>query len=136
MAFLIGKIIGAIIGAAIGALIGALVVRFATNIVAKFIPPFSMAYKASFVGELATYLIGLLLGFIIGASGNQIGKVGYLLFVVIGFFVYAAILSPMIKHPETGPIGFGKACYVSLVQTITMIVIIGGVSLLVIAMIK
>lgn len=136
MAFLIGQIIGAVIGAAIGALIGALVVRFATNLVAKFIPPFGMAYKASFLGAIATYLIGFVLGFIVGASGNEFSGTGYLLLTVIGFFVYAAILGPMIKHPETGPIGFGKACLVSLAQVITMVVIIGGVVLLFAVMVK
>lgn len=136
MASLIGQIIGAVIGTAIGALVGALVVRFATNLVAKFVPPFGMAYKASFLGTLATYLIGFVFGAIVGATGNEVSSTGYILLTAIGFFVYAAILGPMVKHPETGPIGFQKAFLVSLAQVITMVVIIGGVVLLVSVMIK
>ena len=55
----------------------------------------------------------------------------YLLLMIVGFFVYAAVLGPLIKHPETGAIGFGKACLVSLVQVITMVVIISIVVLVV-----
>ena len=131
MGVLIGQIVGAIIGMAIGALVGALVVRFATNIVAKFVPPFGMAYLASFLGAVGTYLVGLILGQAMGISRNDMSGAQYLLLMIVGFFVYAAVLGPLIKHPETGAIGFGKACLVSLVQVITMVVIISIVVLVV-----
>jgi hypothetical protein len=136
IASLVGQIIGVVIGTAIGALVGALVVRFSTNLVAKFAPPFGMAYKASFLGAIATYLIGFVFGVIVAATGNELSSTGYILLSLIGFFVYAAILGPIVKHPETGPIGFQKACLVNLAQVITMVVIIGGVVLLVSVMIK
>lgn len=121
---IISSIIGIIIGAALGALIGALIIRFATKLVAKFVPPFGMAYKASFLGVAATYLTGYVFGIIDRASGNQFSSTRFILLTVISFFIYAVILGPMIKHPQTGPIGFGKACLVSLAQIITMVVIV------------
>ncbi|MDR1709007.1 MAG: hypothetical protein LBS70_04745 [Candidatus Accumulibacter sp.] len=121
--YFIGYILGTVIGAAVGALIGAVIIRFIAKLVVKFIPPFGMAYKATFFGGVVTYLIGFVFGFIVGASGNTLSVTNYILLTIIGFFVYAAILGSIIKHPETGSIGFGKACLISLVQFILVIII-------------
>jgi hypothetical protein len=133
MAQAIGQLIGQIVGSAIGALIGALIVQLACKMVVKFKPPYGMAYKAAFLGYVASVLVGFVVGFVIGASGQQFTGTSTVLLMVIGFFVQAAIYAPLIKHPETGAIGFGKACLVSLIQLIFGALLIGGIALVVMA---
>jgi hypothetical protein len=130
---LIGQLIGQIIGAAIGALIGALIVQLACKMVAKFKPPYGMAYKAALLGYVASVLIGFFCGFVIGASGQQFTGTTTLLLIVISFFVQAGIYASLVKHPETGAIGFGKACFVTLIQLIFGALLIGAIVLFVVA---
>ena len=116
-----------IVGAAIGSLIGALIVQLACKMVVEFKPPYGMAYKATFLGYVATGLVGFFVGFFIGLDGQQFTGTSTVLLMVIGFFVQAAIYAPLIKHPETGAIGFAKACYVSLILLIFGSLLIGGI---------
>ncbi len=130
MAYFVGVLFGQIIGAAIGALIGALFLQIATNIVSKFKPQYGMAYKAAFLGYASSFVVGLLFGFIVGVTGNEFGVGAIVASGVIGFFVASSIYSIVLKHPEKGPIGFGTACLVSVIQLVFSVIIFGGIGLI------
>ena len=107
-----------ILAAAVVALLGALIVQIVCKMVAKFMPPYGMAYKATFLGYVASVLVGFVVYFVIGALGQALTGTSTVLLMIIDLFVQAAIYSTMIKHPETGAIGFGKACQMILVELI------------------
>lgn len=129
MAQFIGGIIGMIIGSALGALLGAFLVQFATNAIAKFKPTYRVAYFASFVGGLATNGIGFVIGFIVAANGNEISLVGYGILTIIGFVLYSWLLGFMLKHPDSGAIGFKTASLISLIYigVVIAIILVGAV---------
>jgi len=132
----IANLIGQVLGAAIGALIGALIVQLATKLVAKYKPPYRMAYKAVFLGYLASAVIGFVIGLMIGASGGTFNETVFVMTMVIGFFAASAIYAPLIKSPANEPLGFGRACMVSLIQVIIGGLILGAILLIVLAVIK
>lgn len=124
MAQFIGGFIGTVLGNALGALLGAFLVQFATNAVAKFKPNYGKAYLASFIGGLATNGLGFVIGFIVAASGNEISLVGYGILTIIGFLLYSWILGFLLKHTDTGAIGFKTGLLISLIYTGTVIAIV------------
>jgi len=140
MTHAIGQLIAYLIGytavAAAISLIAALILQLVCKIAVEFKPPYGMAYKAAFLGLVASILVNFAVGLVIGtswqttvvaASGQEI-TVDPTPFVlaIIPFFVSAAIYVRLIKHPETGAIGFSKACLVSLMQLILGILLIVG----------
>jgi len=127
----IGQFIGNVIGGAIAALIGALLVQLATHWVCKFKPPYGMAYKAIFLAYIASWVVGFFVGFMVAAAGGEIDSATYLLIIIIGFFVTSGLYGIMIKHPESGPIGFSKACLVSLINLIMGAALFGGTAMVV-----
>jgi hypothetical protein len=129
MAQFIGGIIGMVIGSALGALLGAFLVQFATNAIAKFRPTYGTAYFASFVGGLSTNGLGFVIGFAVAASGNEISLVGYGILMIIGFVLYSWLLGFLLKHPETGAIGFKAGSLISLtyIGVVIAIVLVGAV---------
>jgi hypothetical protein len=133
-ATIIGQLVAKTVGAAIGALIGALFIQLGTKWIAKFKPSYGTAYLAAFLGYLASFVVGVVIGLFVGMSGHSFGGSPVVLSMVIGFSVAAAIYGLLIKHPETGPIGFGKACLVALVQLLLSGVILAIIVLVVIAM--
>jgi hypothetical protein len=112
------ELIGQILAVVVAALIGAIFVRIACKRIAKFKPPYGMAYKAAFLGYLSPVLVGLVVDFVLGALGQSLTGPSTVLLIIFVLFVQAALYSKMIKHPETGAIGFGKACQVIIVQWI------------------
>ena len=126
------QLIGAHIGIAIGALVGALFVQLATNWVCKFKPPYGTAYKAFLLTSLASLIIAFLVGFVGGLIGiyeNQKGRPPLIPLTVINLFVGAVIYGSLIKHPESGSIGFGKACLVSIFLLAIGAIIVGAIAL-------
>ena len=124
MAYALGQIIGQIVGGAVGALIGALILQYATKWVAKYKPKYGIAYLSAFLGYTASVIVGFVIGFMVGAYGGEFSGGAFVLTMIAGFFVQAAIYSLLIKSPDNEPLGYGKACMVSLLQ-----LIIGGLLL-------
>jgi len=125
------ELIRHILAVAVAALISAIFVRIACKMIAKFKPPYGMAYKAAFLGYLSSVLVGFGVGFVIGALGQSLTGTSAVLLIIFGFFVQAAIYSKMIKHPETGAIGFGKACQVIIVQWILGVVLMSTLAVII-----
>lgn len=129
MAQFIGGIIGMVIGSALGALLGAFLVQFTTKAIAKFKPTYRTAYFASFIGGLSTNGLGFIIGFAVAASGNAISPVGYGILMIIGFVLFSWILGFLLKHPETGAIGFKTGALISLIWmgVVIAIILVGAV---------
>lgn len=107
---------------AVASLIGAFTLRVATKIsseleaTADLRPSFTEAYKISFLAGLAAFAISFALGLVVGFVGKDFNFFGYILLVAIGFFANAAVISVRLKHPETGKVSFGRACWLTAIQ--------------------
>lgn len=132
----IAKLVGQVLGVAIGALIGALFVQLATKVVAKFKPPYGMTYKAVFLGGVASVIIGFVIGLMVSASGGAMNGTLVVMTTVIGFFANAAIYAQLIESPTNEPLGFGRACTVSLIHVVIGGLILGAIVLIVLPVIK
>jgi hypothetical protein len=127
------KIIVQLIGATIGALLGALIIQVLTKWIARFKPAYKTAYLASFLGYIFPILIAFLMGFFIGLFGGKVTGSAVILITVIGFFVQSAVYMIFLKHPETGSIGYGRACLISAIQLsigVILLIIIAVVGML------
>lgn len=118
-------ILGQLFGAAVAVGVGALIVQFMTEKLANFKPAYGSAFLASLLGYLASYAIGFIVGFAVTSNKGQTTGMVTLLTLVIGFFVQATFYSFMLKSPEGVPLGYGRACIVSLVQLIVAALLIG-----------
>jgi hypothetical protein len=123
------EIIGIIIGSVLGAFFSAFLVQFATKAIANFKPTYRTAYFASFTGSLSTNGLGFIIGLAVAASGNVISWVGYGILMIIGFVLSSWILGFLLKHPETGTLGFKTGTLISLIWTgvVFAIVLVGAV---------
>ena len=98
-----------VLALALGAVIGAVFLQYIAKLVVKFKPPYGMAYKAVFIAGAVSVMVGLIFGFGLGVSGYEnvqaIEPLMWPIGLVIATYVYGRVLA----HPDTGPIGFGKA---------------------------
>ena len=116
------------------ALIQALVLQYATKLIINFKPSFVYAYKVSLLAYLGGFLVGFCYGFLRGllnAISNEPSDVGgNSIAILISLVVQAATYAVLIKHPDTGPIGFGKAILVTLVQMVILLLTVGAIFIL------
>ena len=124
------SILGQIFGAAAAVLVGALVVQFVTDKLAGFRPPYSTVALASLLGYLGSYAIGFVVAFAITSNRGEVTGAISLVTLIIGFFVQAAFYSFMLKAPEGLPLGFGRACIVSIAQLMVAALMIGVMSMM------
>lgn len=117
-------VIGQLLGVAVAIGVGSLVVQFATEKIANFKPPYGATFLASLIGYLASYAISFIVGFVIGTTKGQVSGMVSLLLLVICFFVQATFYSFMLKSPDGAPLGYGRACIVSIIQLIIAALII------------
>ena len=116
--FMIVELITLVIVGAIVALLLALIVQIATAWIAKFTPKYAMAYKAVFLAFLAIILASTVLDIVLPTSIIPFAPDTFFRnlvpHLVLGFGLQCWVYGRMLKHPDTGPIGFGRACVVSL----------------------
>lgn len=125
---LIGGLIGIIFGCAFGSLLGALLLQHVMKAVAEFKPTYEAAYMASFVCSSVAYGAEFIFSRIVIAGGYKPGFAGYGLLALVLFILYSWLLGILIKHPESGAIGFKRAAVISLTCLAVVIAIgtIGG----------
>jgi ABC-type branched-subunit amino acid transport system permease subunit len=126
-------ILGQVIGAALAICLGALVVQFVTVKLASFKPAYRSAFLATFIGYLVNYAIGFIVGYSVIANKGTMTSMVTLLTIVIAFFVQASFYSIMLKSPDGIPLGYGKACIVSLSQFVVAALGIGVISMILVA---
>jgi hypothetical protein len=114
MAGFIPWLIGTLVGAALGALLGALLLQLFTSAVAKFKPTYKVAYIVSLIGGLINGSLGSAVAFIVTATGNDMTLAVYGVLLVVGFLLYSWMLGVLLKHPDTGAIGFKTGFLINL----------------------
>jgi hypothetical protein len=100
-------------------------VRALCSIVAGFTPAFGSAWGASYLGFALSSLVGFLTGFVMTAKGHSVNPTTEICLVVVGLLVQAAVYGVVLKHPDTGSIGFLRGSLVCIVYLI-IIGILGG----------
>ncbi|NJD06489.1 MAG: hypothetical protein FIA97_08305 [Methylococcaceae bacterium] len=106
----VGNIVGQLIGAIVGGAIGALLLQYATKWAAKFKPPFTTALLLVGISWAAGVAIDY--SVVIPLIAEWFG-VMILASAAAQIYLYAILL----KHPETGPIGYLKAFQIFLILT-------------------
>jgi hypothetical protein len=104
------ELIVLIIFSAISSLLGAIFVQLATKIVAGFKPPYGTAYITTFIS--CCCVIACFIALPIISAGVNMGTV-LILPLLVGFFTSSLLYGKKIRHPETGPIGFGKGMLIT-----------------------
>ena len=115
---MITVIIYALVSIAIGIAIGAGILMLATRVGAGFTPRFPIAAATAVVEFIAAAVVGWIVSLVLGAGG-----LSSLVSLIAVFVVYAAIINAMLKKPDGGQMGFGKACIVTLVEIIIEIIL-------------
>ena len=123
-----GQLMMNLAGAAIGSFVVALFVQLGTKKIVKFKPSYGMAYKATLLSSLSFLIIGFEVGLFASLSGHSFTYDPIMLTTIIGFLVGAAIYGTLIKHPETGPIGFRHGLLVELILLISFGLIINAIA--------
>lgn len=107
-----------VIALAIGIAVGAGILMLAARVGAGFTPKFPISAATVVVEFIAAAIVSWILHMVLG-----MGALSSLISLVVVFLVYAAIANAMLKRPDGGQMGFGKACLVTLVQIIIEIVL-------------
>ena len=102
------------------------VLRFATKLNADFKPSFKAAFGIEVAAMAALFIVYdalLSFGFSTVAVMQSMltGAPRYISRMVVDFFLSAVIYARLLKHPDSGNIGFKSACYVSLATTSVVI---------------
>ena len=100
----------------------AFVLRFATKLNAGFKPSFISALYVEIVVMIAlTLVFDVALSFVLNIISDSqpilTGAPRTIFRYVVKFLLMIIIYGRLLKHPDTGPIGSRKACYVSLAVT-------------------
>lgn len=108
--------LGRLIGAVTVVCGGALVAQFVTQKLANFKPPYGTTVLACFFGYLANLAVAFVIGTTTAMNNGQVTGTVNLLTLVVGYFAQATFHSFMLKDTEGVPLGYSRACVVSLVQ--------------------
>jgi hypothetical protein len=100
-----------------------LIVQLAVKLISDFTPTFGIALKAGILAILANFIFYGFMKYILSVPVDQFSV--KIFCTAIYFFIPAGIYGRLIKHPESGPIGFYKACLVNLVYYFIVAVIAG-----------
>lgn len=98
--------------------IGAGILMLSTKLGASFMPKFSMAVVTTIVQFIAAAVVSWLLRMVLGMGG-----LSSLVSLIVIFLVYAAISNALLKRPDGGQMGMGRACLVTLIQIIIQIIL-------------
>jgi hypothetical protein len=123
---IIGVILAGFMYGAFFSMLGILGIRYATLYLEKFFPSFKMAFKAAFVCWTFQYLIGFLIALI---TNGKIESTFHYLILLTEFLITSAMLSSIIKNPNTGPIRFRNASLINLAQILMVLTFTSFISL-------
>ncbi|MBS0571535.1 MAG: hypothetical protein JSS28_13055 [Proteobacteria bacterium] len=98
--------------------IAAGILMLSAKLGAGFTPKFPISIATVIVEFIAAAIVSWLLSMVLGA-----GTMSSLVSLVVVFLLYAAISNALLKKPDGGQMGFGKACLVTLIQIVIEIVL-------------
>jgi hypothetical protein len=101
-----------------GIAIGAANMMLSTKHAGGYTPKFSSAAITTIVQFIAAGVVSWLLAMVLGSGG-----LSSLVSLVVIFLLYAAITNALLKRPDGGQMGFGRACLVTLIQIIIEIIL-------------
>ena len=122
-----GQLIGGILGFAVGALIGAVIVQYATMVLIKYRPAYWHAYRATLVGTISGYLGSMLAITALGFLGVVLGSDLQYLPLVLGGILQGYLYGLLIRVPSGKGIGFCKGLFVTLIQLVVGLFLVGMV---------
>jgi hypothetical protein len=117
---------------AISLIIRAVFLQIFTHWVCGFKPHFLRAFTVGLISDAVSIPIGVLIGVLFAVLGERNGF-SFLASGLIGLLIHIGLCANMIKHPETGSIGFIRASLVLVLQILVCSIIggaIGGCHLL------
>ena len=120
-----GQLIGGILGVAVGALIGAVIVQYATMVLTKYRPAYWRAYRATLVGSISGYLGSMLAITALGLLGVVLGSDVQFLTLVLGAILQGYLYGLLNRVPGGKGIGFCKGLFVTLVQLVVGLFLVG-----------
>ena len=109
--------------------IAAVFLQIFTHWVCGFKPRFLQVLTIGLISYAVSFPIYVLFAILSGGNGLAV----FLASALIGLLIYIGFCANMIKHPQTGPIGFIRASLILLLQILVCSIIggvIGGCSLL------
>lgn len=115
---MVTAILYTVIALAIGIAIGAGILMLSTKLGAGFGPKFPKAAITTIVQFIAAGVVSWILHMVLG-----IGGLSSLVSLVVIFLLYAAITNALLKKPDGGQMGMGRACLVTLIQIIIEIIL-------------
>jgi hypothetical protein len=134
----VGMLVGLLVVAVIGALFGALILKFIIKLLEKFAPSFGRSLLVVVVAGAVGFVAYMLLAVaMVGTGGAMVdpndqaamaamaGKslMAMGLSLVAYFLIYAGAIHLLVKRPDGGAYGFGRALLASLLYMIVMVVI-------------
>jgi hypothetical protein len=134
----VGMLVGLLVVAIIGALFGALILKFIIKLLEKFAPSYGKSLLVVIVAGIVGFVVymGLAVA-MVGMGGAMVdpndqaavaamaGKslLAMGLSLVAYLLIYAGTIHLMVKRPDGGAYGFGRALLASLLYMIVMVVI-------------
>jgi hypothetical protein len=115
---MVTAILYAVIALAIGIAIGAGILMISTKLGGGFMPKFPKAAITTIVQFIAAAIVSWILHMVLGTGG-----LSSLVSLVVIFLLYAAITNALLKKPDGGQMGLGRACLVTLIQIIIEIIL-------------
>ena len=100
-----------------------MLLQWACKLVAGFMLANGLALKAASRAFLTWMVIVKIVDCIEGDADNLVRETAFFGGLVVGFLVQSAIYTKMLTIPETGPVSFGKACLISLMQLIFFVLV-------------
>ncbi|MGH7487392.1 MAG: hypothetical protein ACREMY_17590 [bacterium] len=115
---MITALIYAIVAIVVCIAIAAGILMLATKLVAGFAPKFPISAATAVVEFIAAAVVSWILHMVLGTGG-----LSSLVSLVVIFLLYAAITNALLKKPDGGQMGLGRACLVTLIQIIIEIIL-------------
>lgn len=112
-------------------IVGAMVLRITTNWICQFRPSFFMAFKVTLPASALSAMCGIGIGALVLLAEITAGPAIKGVVGVIGLGIAICLSAVILKHPETGAIGFKKATFVNLAVLVIAVGIAGMIALVV-----
>ncbi|MCE7949594.1 MAG: hypothetical protein DYH18_00625 [Xanthomonadales bacterium PRO7] len=115
---MVTAILYTVIALAVAIAIGAGILMISTKLGGGFMPKFLKAAITTIVQFIAAGVVSYILHMVLGTGG-----LSSLVSLVVIFLLYAAITNALLKKPDGGQMGMGRACLVTLIQIIIEIIL-------------
>lgn len=119
--------------------VGALVLKYSVSLIEKFSPSYGRSVLTVLLAGIISFVISIILVLVFGlgaagmgtamdseaamASMGMVSILSNLISAALSFLVMAFSINLLIKRPDGSAMGFGRACLVSLLYMVVMLVL-------------